>query len=109
MSQPELVSFDEMPENIHELLTKNDYTFALLHPGGFKKGLFMVIHLNENYPQWHNITLDPNDDQNILVYVKRGWVEKDFDEIFKVFSFAYVRCFAHVWKNKEKMYNIKPK
>jgi hypothetical protein len=103
----ELVPFDEMPKDLPKLLTKNDYTYALLHPDGFRKGLFEAVHLNVNYPQWHNVMLHPHDENDIVIYTRRGWVRKDDEYIEKFFGKEYIYCFIHVMENKTKYYGIK--
>jgi len=106
MNTKGVIPFDKMPKNINELLTKNDYTYALLHPGGFKQGIFEVIHLNENYPQWHNIVRNPMKPDDMLIYTKKGWVERDFEEIFKIFNYEYVSCFSYAYEHRDQFYGI---
>ena len=100
------IPIENMPRNIHKLLTKKDYAYALFHPGGFQKGIFDMIHLNIDYPQWHNIIMNANDgtDMNIVVYTVTGWAVKPINYIWDQLMKEYFLCFNYVEKNKEKFW-----
>ena len=98
-----LVSFLKMPDNLPELLDRDDYSRAFIHKNGFKMGIFEVIHCNDKYPQWNNIIYRNNE---IFVYADKKWKIIESDEIFKIFLIEYANCFCHVFKNKEKMYGV---
>jgi hypothetical protein len=100
------IPIEKMPDNIHKLLTKKDYMYAILHPFGFQKGIFDVIHLNKEYPQWNNIIMNANDgtDLNLVVYTTKGWAVKPMTYIWDQLILEYVLCFDYMEKNKEKFW-----
>jgi len=102
------IPVDHMPDDICTLLDKNDYLYALLHPDGFQKGIFDVIHMNAKYPQWQNIIMHANKndgiDNMIVVYTHDGWKVRSFSSIFQLLLTEYVLCFIHLEHNKDKMW-----
>jgi hypothetical protein len=100
------IPVEDMPKNIHELLTEEDYTRALFHPMGFQKGIFDVIHLNKSYRQWNNIIMNANNgrDTDIVMYTRDGWVVRSVSYIWELLNREYVLCFDYLDKNREKFW-----
>ena len=101
-----IIPFTLMPKNIENLLTKEDYMHALLHPSGMQRGIFDVIHFNKKYPQWHNVIIPPNTVDQILIYSEnKCWEKVSFEgKIWKQFHDEYVNCFLYVYTNKDKLF-----
>ena len=100
------IPFESMPKNIEELLTPDDYMYATLHPAGMMRGIYEVIHLNELYPQWHNVIIPDDAVDQICVYTKNGWVKKYFEgDIWNQFNDEYINCFTYLTIHLDKMYN----
>ena len=102
-----ITPFTSMPKNIAELLTKEDYMRALLHPAGMQRGIFEEIHFNKKYPQWHNVIVPQDAVDQILIYSENNrWEKVPFEgKIWKQFHNEYVNCFIYVSKHKDEMYS----
>jgi hypothetical protein len=100
------IPFTRMPTNIEQLLTKEDYMRALLHPAGIQRGIFEQIHFNKKYPQWHNIIILPDAIDDVIIYNENNcWEKVKFEgNIWKQFNDEYVNCFLYVYTNRNKMF-----
>lgn len=95
-----LTPITNMPSNIEEILNRHDYIYALMHPEGFQKGIFMVIHNNVNYPQWNNIVIPFNESDEVITYTKNGWRRVKYEQIWRQLHNEYVNCFIYIRQNR---------
>lgn len=102
------VPIEDMPKNLHKLIKKEEYLYALLHPDGFQKGIFDVIHMNKSYPEWHNLILNANADDGIddkiVAYTREGWRVKPISYVIEQLHNEYFLCFTYLYENREKMW-----
>ena len=100
------IPYDQMPDDIEIKLTKMDYMYALLHPAGVRRGLFEVIHMNVNYPEWHNVIIPPNTLDCVIIYTGDGWKYVSFETVWDQFNFEYISCVSYLYKNKNILFPL---
>lgn len=98
------IPYRKMPINIDKKLTVNDYRYALFHPSGFMRGIFEVIHMNINYPEWNNIILVEDIKDEVVIYTEDGWKREKFENAWKQINREYIDCFTYFYANKEKIF-----
>ena len=109
MTEHNIVPFESMPSNIEELLTKEDYKYAIFHPNGMIRGIYEVIHLNELYPQWHNLIIFRDGEEDARVYTINGWKKANFErDIWDQYYLEYKKCVLFASTNKDKMFPRPP-
>lgn len=101
-SKTELISFLDMPENVHELLQAKNYLHAFCHKDTFVAGIIYEIHYNPDFPQWKNIRHNDNDEPEI--YDNGKWHKVPNDIVLTIFKAVYFKCFLHMIKDKKNLF-----
>lgn len=102
-----IVSYFDMPKNIHSLFTNIDYINAVFNQFGVMRGMYEMIHLNEKYQQWNNMVLLENNNEDIFVYIGgetscglgNGWKKEKFADVYLVFIDSMIKCYGHLIDN----------
>ena len=102
-----LVSFYDMPKNIEEILTRDDYIQALFNSYGLQRGIFETIHLNPKYPQWRNILFPSGTMDYIFAFTGKDWEQVHFDTIWRQMHNEYINCFIYIFKRKDELFSEK--
>jgi hypothetical protein len=100
----ERIPYHKMPADIYIKLDYTDYRYALFHSCGFMRGIFEAIHMNVNYPQWHNIILIKEIDDEVVIYTENGWKKEKVENIWEQLNNEYINCFTYFYENREKIF-----
>lgn len=83
IKNPELIPFVETPENVHQLLTLEDYKDMICNYHLKNEvGAARIIHDNPKYPQWRNFLFVPRDltsEDESYAYTRKGWKKINYE------------------------------
>lgn len=88
------IPFEEMPKDIYMKISLEEYIYSIIHKEQFSKGIYEVIHLNRNHPEWTNLMISDFDDRSVVaVYTKeKGWVHMKYNEICDLLIEEWDKC-----------------
>lgn len=97
-----LIPFRNMP-NVSYILDFNDYRFALTYEDGLFFGFMIMIHMNEKYPQYHNLRYDETSNNHMEIFTSNGWETCLFKDIFGQLEEEALECIEYVHDNGKEM------
>lgn len=96
------IGFDEMPKDVSNVLTLDDYRKALSHEDGVIVGLYEAVHANKKIPEWMNIMVFEFEDEcEVGVYMKKkGWTQMKYKDVKEELLERLLLCQSHFSRNQ---------